>query len=91
MRQWRCKERGGVDTELEDRGKRQCEGSGGRLTPNTKFPIWKSGKVIITSMKIGRSTGGVSTEARKIFTSFHRVVFRVQVRHQWRRRGVASR
>lgn len=35
---------------------------------NPKFSIWKSGRIIITSIETGKSTGRVSTGTRKIFT-----------------------
>lgn len=51
-----------MDTELEDKKDRE------KSNLNTKFPIEKSERIIVMSIKTGISTRGGSRGARKIFT-----------------------
>lgn len=38
-----------------------------RSSLNRNFPIWKSERIIVTSIKIGKLTGRANRRARKIF------------------------
>lgn len=54
-------------TELEDKGKRHKKRGREITNLNPQFPIQKSGIIIVTSIKIGKSIVRVSRGARKIF------------------------
>lgn len=47
--------------QVEDKGESERESS----NLNTKFPVWKSGRILATSVQTGKSTAGASRGARQ--------------------------
>lgn len=78
-----------MDTELEDKGKRHKKRGREIANLNPQFPIQKSGGIIVTSIKIGKSIERAGKEQEKYAREL--LPCCVWVRRPLRWKGVAGR